>query len=309
VFVNLNGDLVRQDRLKINITQAKAAEGCGIDFATYKNAEAGKRIEIESAKPIANFYGRDDWKEYIEPKQGGDRAAVNDEHDETIDETELRSFTPRIGFRFVGEVVGDQPPTPVREVPEANVPAASIGVEQLTATARAADELEGQGLHFMPDRVPVLSDTTLRYLAIVDVVGLAGCFFARTPSALSVNAGYILVFGPILLCLASAWVAFLGHRATGHWQRADLYLAGILFSLPILTSAFLALQFFLLLAPPGECPTFLRWRYLTDFSVEAVKPEYCMGLDPQVQAYGPWLMSPVVNKHRSGTPTRMIAML
>jgi hypothetical protein len=98
----------------------------------------------------------------------------------------------------------------------------------------------------------------------------------------------------MLLFLASAWVAFRGHRATGRWRRADLHLARILFSLPALTSAFLALQFFLLLAPPGECPTFLRWKYLTDFSIEAFKPEYCMGLDTQVQAHGPWLMSPVI---------------
>jgi hypothetical protein len=98
----------------------------------------------------------------------------------------------------------------------------------------------------------------------------------------------------LLLLLASAWVAIRGRRATGHWQRADLHLALILFSLPALTSAFLALQFFLLLAPPGECPTFLRWKYLTDFSIEAFKPEYCMGLDTQVQARGPWLMSPVI---------------
>src|SRR5438552_6796776 len=75
-------------------------------------------------------------------------------------------------------------------------------------------------------------------------------------------------------------------EATGHWQRPDVHLARILFSLPALTSAFLSLQFFLLLAPPGECPTFLRWKYLTDFSVKAIKPEYCMGLDTQVQVHG-----------------------
>ena len=220
------------------------------------------------------------------------RRAIGDNGD---DQRLIQTF-PRIGFRFVGqvEVREDPPPPPHRQLPVANVPTASIEAVQPRATASAADDIEGRRLDFISERTPVLSDTTLRYLAIVDALALVGCVFARAPSELSINAAYILAFGPMLLLLASAWVAVRGHRATGHWQRADLHLARILFSLPTLTSVFLALQFFLLLAPPGECPTFLRWKYLTDFSIEGFKPEYCMGLDTQVQAHGPWLMSPVI---------------
>jgi DNA-binding winged helix-turn-helix (wHTH) protein len=198
------------------------------------------------------------------------------------------------GSDFISERTPARTPAPPSQVPAADVPPASIEAGQPSATANAADDTEGQGLDFISERTPILSDTTLRYLAIVDALALVGCVFARAPSELSINAGYILVFGPMLLLLASAWVAVRGHRATGRWQRADLHLARILFSLPAVTSAFLALQFFLLLAPPGECPTFLRWKYLTDFSIKAVKPEYCMGLDAQVQAHGPWLISPVI---------------
>jgi hypothetical protein len=50
---------------------------------------------------------------------------------------------------------------------------------QPRATASAADDMEGQGLDFMSERTPVLSDTTLRYLAIVDALALVGCVFAR----------------------------------------------------------------------------------------------------------------------------------
>jgi DNA-binding winged helix-turn-helix (wHTH) protein len=198
------------------------------------------------------------------------------------------------GFRFVGKIREDQPPAQLSKAPLANVSTASAEVGQPRGTAGAADDMGGQGLDSVSDRTPVLSDATLRYLAIVDALALVGCAFTRAPSELSINAAYILVFGPMLLLLASAWIAVRGHGTTGRWQRADLHLARILFSLPALTSAFLALQFFLLLAPPGECPTFLRWKYLTDFSIEAFKPEYCMGLDTQVQAHGPWLVSPVI---------------
>jgi DNA-binding winged helix-turn-helix (wHTH) protein len=222
------------------------------------------------------------------------RRAIGD----SGDDQRLILTKPRIGTRFIGtvreKVREDQPSAPLRQVPAANVPMASSEAGPPRAAVSVADDMEGQHVDFMSGRTPLLSDTTLRYLAIVDALALAGCVFARAPSELSINAGYILVFGPMLLLLASAWVAVRGHRATGHWRRADLHLARILFSLPVLTSAFLALQFFLLLAPPGECPTFLRWKYLTDFSIEAFKPEYCMGLDTQVQARGPWLMSPVI---------------
>jgi DNA-binding winged helix-turn-helix (wHTH) protein len=261
--------------------------------------------------------GRDVFESAVHNRISAAREAIGDNGDDQRLILTLR----RKGFRFVGKVGEDQTPAadvptasieagqpratanaggedqplaPISQVPAADVPPASTGAGQPRTTASAADRTEGQGSDPTFEGSPVLSDTTLRYLGIVDVLALVGCVFARTPSALSINAGYVLVFGPILLFLASAWVAFRGHRAAGRWRQADLHLARILFSLPALTSAFLALQFFLLLAPPGECPTFLRWRYLTDFSVQAVKPEYCMGLDPQVQAHGPWLWSPVI---------------
>jgi DNA-binding winged helix-turn-helix (wHTH) protein len=221
------------------------------------------------------------------------RAAIGDNGKDQ----RLIKTIQRKGTRFIGDVQEyvqeDQSPAPLEQAPEVNVPTASSEAGQPRATASAADA-KGQDLNLVSERAPVLSDTILRYLAIVDALALIGCVFARAPSELSMNAGYILVFGPMLILLASAWVAVRGHRATGYWQRPDVHLARIFFSLPALTSAFLSLEFFLLLAPPGECPTFLRWKYLTDLSIEAFKPEYCMGLDAQIQVHGPWLMSPVI---------------
>jgi hypothetical protein len=156
---------------------------------------------------------------------------------------------------------------------------------------------------------PFLSNKILRRLAIIDAFGLIGCVVSRAPTlmdklkipvvdvTLSVNAGYLVIFGPGLLFLAVVWIAYaVRHRSPSEavGYSDDLMLPGITFALPALTAAFLALQFFLLLAPPGECPTFARWRYLFDFSIREFKPEYCMGTDAATQAHIPWLMTPVI---------------
>ena len=156
--------------------------------------------------------------------------------------------------------------------------------------------------------IPHLIDPTTRRLAIANLVGVVACAVARGPTLLTklkipvadielnVNAGYVLVFGPRAAAAAAVAIWYLIPRTpvNGVWTRVDKGIVAFLFALLPIVCAFLSLQFFLLFAPPGSCPTFDRWRYLTDIHLEAFKPEYCMGLPAATQESMPWLLNPPV---------------
>jgi hypothetical protein len=157
-------------------------------------------------------------------------------------------------------------------------------------------------------QIPILTDATLRRLAIIGGAGVVACVVSRAPTILqeikipvidvklAVNAGYILVLGPLCIFLAvlAVWYATPRTGVTGVWTARDRDIARALFVLPSIAAAFLSLQFFLLLAPPGACTTFKRWRYVTDYHLEAFRPEYCMGLPPETQSRMPWLLEPPI---------------
>jgi hypothetical protein len=158
------------------------------------------------------------------------------------------------------------------------------------------------------DQNPLLVDATMRRLAIIGAAGIIACIVSRAPTLLQevkipvldvklgLNAGYVLVFGPLLVFFAAITVWYLTPRTRlgGAWTISDRQIAAFLFVLPVVIAAFLTLQFFLLLAPPGTCPTFDRWRYLTDFHLEAFQPEYCVGLPSETQKSMPWLIDPPI---------------
>jgi hypothetical protein len=77
-FLHLDPELVRQARLEEDITQARAAIGCGIDLKTYKRAEAGLSIDVETARSVGQFYGRDYTEFQRKSEQTGHRPAVDD---------------------------------------------------------------------------------------------------------------------------------------------------------------------------------------------------------------------------------------
>jgi len=151
----------------------------------------------------------------------------------------------------------------------------------------------------------ILSDQLLRRFLFVGVIGVLGCTIARAPSMLgklsvpviglelNLNAGYFLVFGPMLLLLGILW-ASAARPSIQHRSATGLTAAAVTTVLPVLSSAFLALQFFLLLAPKGECVQFDRWRYLTDLNLSAFQPEYCMNLAEGTQRSMPWLLNPPI---------------
>jgi hypothetical protein len=155
---------------------------------------------------------------------------------------------------------------------------------------------------------PLLGDATIRRLAFIDAAGVIACIISRPPTLFSelkiplidvkldLNAGYILVFGPLVIFLAGIVTWYLVPRTPTQrgWTPSDRRVAAVLFGLLPIICAFISLQFFLLLAPPGTCPSFDRWRYLVDFRLSAFKPEYCMGLPSATQERMPWLIEPPI---------------
>jgi hypothetical protein len=156
--------------------------------------------------------------------------------------------------------------------------------------------------------IPLLGDPTTRRLAIVNAAGLVACIVSRAPTLLTeakipvidvkldLNAGYVLIFGPLAAAVAAAVIWYLIPRTPvkGAWTAVDKGIVAFLFALLPVICGFLALQFFLLLAPPGSCPSFDRWHYLTGIHLKAFKPEYCMGLPSATQESMPWLLDPPI---------------
>ena len=149
------------------------------------------------------------------------------------------------------------------------------------------------------------SSKSLRYFAYLSLCSIAACVVVRAPTIfeegqipvidlkLKLNAGYLLLFGPFLIVCAIAAITY--GRAKRLQRTNEGTFAGILArAIPCLATAYLSLQFFLLLAPNGQCNTFPRWRYLTDWKLSAFKPEYCMSLPVDTQERMPWLFDPPV---------------
>jgi hypothetical protein len=148
------------------------------------------------------------------------------------------------------------------------------------------------------------SSKSLRYFGILSLCSLAACVIVRAPTIfeegqipvidvkLKLNAGYILVFGPLLIVCAIAAITYLC-RDDRPRRANEGAVAGILArAIPCLAAAYLSLQFFLLFAPKGQCNTFPRWDYLTGWQLSAFQPEYCMSLPAETQERMPWLFDP-----------------
>lgn len=151
-----------------------------------------------------------------------------------------------------------------------------------------------------PDR----KDLKRRDFLILSLCCIAACAIARAPSVLEkikvplidlelkLNAGYFLVLGPLLIVVAILAVHLLREDTARTRGKKDVKNA-LFRAIPPLGAAFLSLQFFLLLAPKGECNTFHRSRLLLEW-LQAFKPEYCMSLPAETQERMPWLLEPPI---------------
>lgn len=152
-------------------------------------------------------------------------------------------------------------------------------------------------------RGSVFQGAVLRWMAVIAIASLAACAVVRAPTlikeftipliglTLDFNAGYLLSWGSITIAIAIG-LLLLSYPRPAPIRRDAIPMAALLFGIVVLASAYLGLQFFLLLAPPGECNNFERLRYLTDASLQEFKPEYCMSLPAELQARMPWLIRP-----------------
>lgn len=148
------------------------------------------------------------------------------------------------------------------------------------------------------------TDPKRRDFFVLSLCCIAACAIVRAPSVLDeitvplidlklkLNAGYVLVFGPLLIVLAILAIHFLREDTSRTRGKKDLK-NGLFRAMPPLGAAFLSLQFFLLLAPKGECNTFQRSRFLFE-RLHAFQPEYCMYLPAETQEHMPWLFDPPI---------------
>ncbi|WP_316195998.1 hypothetical protein [Bradyrhizobium sp. SZCCHNRI3052] len=146
------------------------------------------------------------------------------------------------------------------------------------------------------------TDPKRRDFLVLSLCCIAACAIVRAPSVLDeitvplidlklkLNAGYLLVFGPLLIVLAILAIHFL-REDTPHTRGKKDLKNGLFRAIPPLGAAFLSLQFLLLLAPKGECDSFQRSRLLLEW-LPAFKPEYCMYLPAETQEHMPWLFEP-----------------
>jgi hypothetical protein len=143
-----------------------------------------------------------------------------------------------------------------------------------------------------------------RHYLYLSACSIVACVVVRAPSIfeegkiplidlkLKLNAGWILVFGPLLIACAIAAITYL-HRTADHSATGERPIAGFVArAIPCLAAAFLSLQFFFLFAPKGQCNTFPRLSLLTDWQLKAFQPEYCMSLSAETQTQMPYLLSP-----------------
>lgn len=143
-----------------------------------------------------------------------------------------------------------------------------------------------------------------RYYLYLSACALVACVVVRAPSIfeegkiplidlkLKLNAGWILMFGPLLIVCAIAAITYVNHT-TNRSTASERPIAGIVTrAVPCLAAAFLSLQFFLLFAPKGKCNTFSRLSLLTAWQHKAFQPQYCMSLSAETQAQMPYLLSP-----------------
>lgn len=155
-----------------------------------------------------------------------------------------------------------------------------------------------------PSRSPVMRDAFVRSTAATAAIGVVASVVARAPTFLqdvevlgmkfSINAGWVLVFGPFLLFMATSWLSFFVARdcpATGKWGKSDRALARVLVIAVPTTVAFLSLQYFLLLAPSSTaCGD--GWKLLLQPNHAPFQPTYCMTLPDTAQKLMPHVPEP-----------------
>lgn len=153
---------------------------------------------------------------------------------------------------------------------------------------------------FLSDPVVTQIKTLSKYAFLAAVLTRAPtqAFLNKMPlieTPILAAAGYVLVFGPLAIAISMWWIAFTfrgGAIQPEGWTRGDLRFTAIVFAAPAILSAFIAFQFFILFAKPGECNTASRVAYLIETG-GGFQPEYCMSISLEAAKSMPYLLEPL----------------
>lgn len=158
-----------------------------------------------------------------------------------------------------------------------------------------------------PNKPPFLSDPVVTQIGTLSKYAFLAAVLTRAPTQAFLNkmpfietpiqaaAGYVLVFGPLAIAISMWWIVFTfrgGPIQPESWTKGDLRFTAIVFAAPAILSAFIAFQFFILFARPGECNTASRLAYLVEAG-GGFQPEYCMGVSLEAAKNMPYLLEPL----------------
>ncbi|MEP0174156.1 MAG: hypothetical protein ABJH28_05105 [Paraglaciecola sp.] len=130
--------------------------------------------------------------------------------------------------------------------------------------------------------------------------GLLSCVISRAPLlldnasilsiSLNINAGYIVVFSPLILCIGLLFLLNSNQLVNKPLTRN----AKIAFIAICLFSFFLLVQFTLNFSIAGQCGEIPPSRFFWDFKLYEIKPEYCFsGISDDVQNQMPYIYAPI----------------
>jgi len=111
----------------------------------------------------------------------------------------------------------------------------------------------------------------------------------------NINAGYIVVFSVPVIFLLMVWLWVF--RDASIIKKApfdkNMWLIYLLLFFPVFAEIFMFVQFLTVFSPSGECSSFSSLRYIWDFSLWEMKPEYCFSSLDKVQKYMPYIYPPI----------------
>ena len=142
--------------------------------------------------------------------------------------------------------------------------------------------------------------TADRNLHLLALFGLLSCIISRAPLlldkssilflSLNINVGYIVVFAPLVLAVGIIIIENRNKKA----QRTLIMSHKISYLSVCFFIFFLISQFILNFSLKGDCGNISPHRFLWDFSLYEIQPEYCYsGIEEKIQNQMPYIYAPL----------------
>jgi hypothetical protein len=116
------------------------------------------------------------------------------------------------------------------------------------------------------------------------------------------NAVYFVIFGPIvaMICAAGIWMV-IANRKPGQIapmllsdRRSERTLMTVVFSVIVILSVILSIQYFLILAPKDLCPTRPHFEFLLTNFKGHTQISHCMSETDAINAHSPYYFEPQI---------------